>query len=127
MEELLPSKERKFQSRPRSSPSTRDTGPVAVRRPATSTSSSISGGIDLPYEGQDGGASLQARDETSHKQTIKENSESVGKLKSEALVHDSVRTNKVNEGWTVGDDVMAGYSSLNEQVLDENQPRYCKE
>ena len=125
-ERLIPSEEKKFQ-RPKSSPSAHDTvtGSVAVRRPFTA--SSISGGADLPHKlVQDGDASLQDMDETSRKQIIKERSESVGK--SEALVHDNVKTKMVNEGWTDGDDnaVMVGFSSLNEQALDENPLRYCK-
>ena len=139
---LIPPRERKPQSRPKSSPSdARDTSPaiVGVRRPATA--SRASGTSDLHSiirNHQNGaGASLQPRDEISQEQADrKESHEPGGKL--EALVDDDgVGTSKVDEGWTLGnvadsDDNagMAEYSSsfthMNEQIPHESPPKYCE-
>ena len=136
-ERLIPPQERKPRSRPRSSPSSRDTNlVVVVRRPATARLSRVSGASDLrSTRGQDGGASLQTRDEL---QTEKEEETRESGGKEEAFVHnDGVGITKVDEGWkegyTAGSDDNAGmaeYSSsfthVNEQIPYESPPKYCK-
>ena len=137
---LIPPRERKPQSRPKSSPSgARDTSPaiVGVRRPATASRASGASGLHSISDHQNGGASLLSRDEISQEQADrKENCESGGQL--DAFVHDDgVGTSKVDEGWTVGNVVgsddnagMAEYSSsfthMNEQIPHENPPKYCE-
>ena len=138
----IPPRERKLQSRPKSSPSdARNISPAiaGVRRPATaSRASGASDLLSIIRDHQNGaGASLQSWDETSPEQADrKESHEPGGKL--EALVDDDgVGTSKVDEGWTVGnvagsDDNtgMAEYSSsfthMNEQIPYESPPKYCE-
>lgn len=135
-ERLIPPQERKSQSRPKSSPSSRDTSLIVVRRPATA--SSVSGASNLhPIRGQNGGTSLMARDE---KQTIKEKGYE-SERKSETLVHDGVSTSKIDEGWTEGNteggDAITGMTefsssftcgrqNVNKQTPYESPPKYCK-
>ena len=141
---LIPPRERKRQSRSKSSPSgVRDTSPViaGVRRPATA--SRASGASDLHSiikDHQNGGASLLSRDEISQEQADrKEGHELGGKL--EALVDDDgVGTSKVDEGWTLGnvagsDDNAGGmaeygrgssFTHMNEQIPYESLPKYCE-
>ena len=129
-EKLILSRERKSQSRPRSSPSVHDTSIVVIRRPATAASRVINAGDPPSYRGQNAGDSLQARNE------IKEKAQESGE-KPEALIHDDVRTSKVDEGWTEGIMALGGednaeianynpFTQINEQIPYESPPRYCK-
>ena len=133
-ERLIPPQERKPQSKPKSSPSARNTSPQIVHRPAMASSTSVSGASNLhSIRGQNGGATLVARDE---KQTIKEKSYE-SRRKSEAFVHDGLSTSKVDEGWTEGnmegDDAITGmtefsssFTYVNEQTPYESPPKYCR-
>lgn len=140
-EKLILPQERKPQSRPKSSPSTRDASPAVARRPATAVASRVSDGSDLQsvkIRGQNNSdTSLQTRDEMSQKQADKEKMHESGE-KPEAVVHgDGVGTSKVEEAWTEptiagGDDNtgMADYSisfiHVNEQIPYESPPKYCE-
>ena len=139
-ERLIPPQERKPRSRPRSSPSSRDTNLVVVRRPATARFSRVSDASDLrSTRGQDGGASLQTRDEL---QNEKEEETHESGEKQEAFIHnDSVGITKVDEGWiegytarAFGDDnpgmadpeFSSSFTQVNEQIPYESPPKYCK-
>ena len=131
-EKLIYPKERKPQSRPKSSPSTHDTSPVAAWRPATAASRVVGTGDPLSHgKGQNIEDSLhdQARDE---KQNINEKAHESG-IKSEVLVHVDVKTSKVDEGWTEGnmaggDDNtgMVNYNLFTQMIPYESPPKYCK-
>ena len=145
---LIPPRERKPQSRPKSSPSdARDNispAVVGVKRPATA--SRASGASDLHSiiirDHQNGvGASLLSRDEISQEQADrKESQEPGGKLEALVDVGGGVGTSKVDEGWPVGnmagsDDNAGGmaeygrgssFTHMNEQIPYESLPKYCE-
>ena len=138
---LIPPRERKPQSRPKSSPSGAcDTSPaiVGMRRPATASRASGAGDLHSVRD-QNGGASLLSRDENLMSQEQadkKETHEPEGK--PEPFVHDDgVGTSKVDEGWTEGNvagsednagmtEYGSSFTHVNEQIPYENPPKYCE-